>query len=266
MDENTKKSDTNKENSIVYILWTGGWDSTFRVVELSRTNTDIQPVYVIDPNRKSKEYEMDAMNNIVKSLQKRNETKARFLPIKYWKLEDIPRDEEISKAYKEIYSKTHLGSQHEWLAWLGKMYPGMEMGTEAGVPETSHIIDAISRYCDLEIVDGIGKVNPETSTKEGNLVLGWFSFPIITRTERDMLRQIRAWGYEEIMKLIWFCHRPIKDKPCGFCHPCQVKMESDMEWLLPDNANKNYKRYKKIQSIAGNKFADYYARIYRYIH
>lgn len=181
----------NKEESAVNILWTGGWDSTFRIVELSRTNTVIQPIYVIDHNRKSKEYEIDAMNKIVKALQNKKETQAKFFPIKFWKLEDIPQDEEISKAYKEIYSKTHLGSQHEWLAWLGKIYPGMEMGTEAGTPETSHIIDAISRYCDLEIIDGIGRIKPETSTKEGRLVLGWFTFPIITRTERDMVNQIR---------------------------------------------------------------------------
>lgn len=262
---NNSQTIEDKQQSIVYILWTGGWDSTFRIVELSRIYTYIQPIYVIDPNRKSKEYEIDAMNKIIKALQNRKETRAKFFPIKFWKLEDIPQDEEISRAYKTIHSKTNLGSQHEWLAWLGKIYPGMEMGTEAGIPETSHIIDAISRYCDLEIIDGIGRIKPETSTKEGNLVLGWFTYPIIMKTERDMVKQIRKWGYEDIMKLIWFCHRPIAGKPCGFCHPCEVKIESDMEWLLSPSAIKNYMIHKKIQKIAGTKGADYYEKIYRRI-
>lgn len=53
------------EKGTVNILWTGGWDSTFRVVELSRMEgITIQPVYVIDPNRKSVPYELRAMDNI----------------------------------------------------------------------------------------------------------------------------------------------------------------------------------------------------------
>jgi 7-cyano-7-deazaguanine synthase len=242
--------------NMVYILWTGGWDSTFRVVELSRRDVNIQPIYVVDSNRISRDYEKESMNQIVEALQKRQETKAKFLPIIYYKLEDIPKDSEISKAYKIIHEETGLGSQHEWLACLGKLYPGIEMGTEAAEPETNHMIHAISKYADLEVVDGVGKIKKETSSNEGNLVLGWFTFPIITRTESDMLEQIKLWGYEDVMKLIWFCHRPINGKPCGFCHPCEVKMESSMEWLLPKAAQKRYKYSKFISKICGERCAN----------
>lgn len=52
--------------NIVTILWTGGWDSTFRLLCLAENeDISIQPVYVIDENRKSKEYELDAMNKIL---------------------------------------------------------------------------------------------------------------------------------------------------------------------------------------------------------
>ena len=248
---------------VVNILWTGGWDSTFRIVELSRMDVSIQPVYVIDPDRKSQEYEKRAMKRIVEALKLRSETKAIFLPIKFYKLEDIPADKEISNAYKFIYTETKLGSQHEWLAWLGKLYPGMEMGTEAGSPETSHIIHALETFCTMDIKDGIGYINQEKSTKEGNLVFGWFTFPIITRTENDMLRLIKLWGYEDVMKLIWFCHNPIKGEPCGLCHPCDVKMESDMAWLLPKNAQKNYKKHKKIEARYGKWVANKWVRLQR---
>jgi hypothetical protein len=196
------------------------------------------------------------MNDIVEALQAKSETKATFLPIKFYKLEDIPVDREISKAYNVIHKETGLGSQHEWLAWLGKLYPGMEMGTELATPETSHVIHAISEYTDLEIVDHVGRIKKETSTREGNLVLGWFSFPLIDRTEADMLEQIKVWGYEDVMKLIWFCHNPIHGESCGFCHPCCVKMESSMEWLLPLSAQKRYKHRKAFSNICGERIAD----------
>lgn len=99
-------------------------------MELSREeNIAIQPVYVIDPDRASTEYEKRSMDEIVLSLKQKPETKADFLPIVMYRLEDIPRDENISKAFQKIHAATNLGSQHEWLAWLGKLHPNMEMGT-----------------------------------------------------------------------------------------------------------------------------------------
>lgn len=240
------------DKKTVEILWTGGWDSTFRVVELSREdNIVIQPIYIIDPNRKSVEYEKRSMDNIVSALKRKPGTKAEFMPTVMYRLEEIPRDDNISKAFHTIHAITNLGNQHEWLAWLGKLHPNMEMCTEAGIAETSHIIDAIERFCTLDIKDNIGHVNHEKSTEEGNLVLGWFTFPIITRTEVEMFQTIRDWGYEDVMKHIWFCHNPINGEPCGFCHPCDVKMESGMEWLLPLQAQKNYKMHKRVERVLG---------------
>ena len=83
------------------------------------------------------------MNDIVSALKQKPETKAEFMPTVMYRLEDIPRDDDISRAYHIIHAETKLGSQHEWLAWLGKLHPNMEMGTEAGSAETSHIIQCV---------------------------------------------------------------------------------------------------------------------------
>ena len=72
------------EKKIVEILWTGGWDSTFRIVELSRMDgVVIQPIYVEDKKRGSVPYELKAMDDIVSLLKEKSETKADFLPILY---------------------------------------------------------------------------------------------------------------------------------------------------------------------------------------
>ena len=136
------------------------------------------------------------------------------------------------------------------------------MCAEAGSPKTSHILTAIEQYCKLDIADNTCIVNLAESTKEGNLVLGWFKYPIITRTELDMLKQIKEWGYEDIMQMIWFCHTPINGTPCGMCHPCEVKIKSDMAFLLPDSAQKRYRHFQFINKTFGNVCANAYKKLY----
>lgn len=237
----------------IKILWTGGWDSTFRIVELSQNNIIVQPIYVLDSERKSIEYELRAMKKIIEVLNKKEETKAKINPIKIIKKEDIKQNEEITKAYKIINERTKLGSQHDWLARLAVEHKGIEIGTEAGNPETSRIIKSINEFGKLIIEDGIGYLDKEKSSKEGMLVLGNFKYPIIDKTERQMLDIIRESNYEDVMKHIWFCHTPINGEPCGVCHPCCVKIESDMEFLLSNKALKRYKKYKTIEKMFGER-------------
>ena len=228
----------------VSLLWTGGWDSTFRLVELSFEDLDIYPVYVIDQNRKSSKLELLHMQKIIAALKDKPLTKACIHDVEKIERSAIAQDSEITEAFRIIHEKTHLGSQHEWLARLGKTRPGLEVGTEAGNPETSHIIHAIEEFGELVLENNVGTLDPERSSKEGMLVLGWFRFPLITRTECDMLQLIKQWGYEDLMENIWFCHLPIDGQPCGLCHPCEVKMESKMEFLLPPKAQKRYKVFR----------------------
>lgn len=240
----------------IKILWTGGWDSTFRMIELSRKNVVIQPIYVLDSERKSTDNELKAMDKIIQDLNKRDETKAKINAIKIIKKEDIPENKEITDAYKIINARTRLGSQHDWLARLAVEYKGIEIGTDAGTPDTSHIIQAINEFGKLVIEDGIGYMDKEKSSNEGRLVLGNFRYPIIEKTEKQMLNIIKEEKYEEIMKHIWFCHSPINGKPCGICHPCCVKIESGMEFLLPQEAIKRYRKSKKLEKIFGESMAN----------
>lgn len=247
----------------VYLLWTGGWDSTFRLVELSFKDIDVYPVYVLDLNRRSKDIELKSMQSIIEALRAKPMTKAQIHDIEIILKDSIPADAEITEAYNVIQKKTNLGSQHEWLARLAKVRPGMEMGTEAGDPETSHILKTIRDFGKLVIEDNVGYLDKELSSKEGLLVLGGVLFPIITRTEKDMVKRIHEWGYEDVMDKIWFCHTPIHGQACGCCHPCEVKIESDMEFLLSKKALHRYKVCKKISSIFGVRVGNFSRRVIR---
>ena len=55
-------------SKIVYVLWTGGWDSTFRILQLQKKKSEekiiIQPIYVSDDSRKSEIKEIEAIKKI----------------------------------------------------------------------------------------------------------------------------------------------------------------------------------------------------------
>lgn len=139
---------------IVKLLWTGGWDSTFRLVELSRQNVTVQPIYLFGDSRASEKLERIAMSKIIELLKQKPSTKANILPILYINISDIEPDEEISEAYRAIRDATNLGSQHEWIAWYAKINPGLEIGTEENSPEDSRIINSLKQFTVLRETNG----------------------------------------------------------------------------------------------------------------
>ena len=250
-----------EEKNIRHILWTGGWDSTYRIVELSMQEITVEPIYVRDPGRKSSARELKAMNNILEALEKKENTKANFLPIRIIELSDIPENKEVTKAYYKFKEEAEMGSQHDWLARLALQFPGMELCIEKGLSGHLPVRQSIQTYGGLLEVENGFIINPDISTMELKLVLGNFVLPIFDKTELDMKKNIMEWGYEDVMSLIWFCHTPIKGEPCGLCNPCQTKMTSKMEFILPECAIKRNKKAALIERILGKKVGFVYRRV-----
>lgn len=54
----------------VHLLWTGGWDSTYRLLYLLWEGKQVQPHYIIDTHRPSSGHELRAMEAIRASINK----------------------------------------------------------------------------------------------------------------------------------------------------------------------------------------------------
>lgn len=248
----------------VAILWTGGWDSTYRVIELSQKPINIQPVYILDSGRGSNQREQAAIRTITELLQNRSETRAEFLPIDVIKVEDIKEDEAITEAWKKLHDEFEYGIQHDWIARLAAWkYPMIELCIEKVVGEHRPTSYSVEKYGAAKRTARGTVIDREKSQDILNLVLGNVTLPIFDVTERQMLENVKAWGYMDVMEHIWFCHMPIDGKPCGLCSPCHTKMDSGMEWLLPERAQQRFRRKQTIIKVLGRKAGAVYSHLCR---
>ncbi len=57
-------------NEPVHVLWSGGWESTYRVLDLVFTEQAVvQPHYIVDINRPSSLHELRTMASIKHAIQ-----------------------------------------------------------------------------------------------------------------------------------------------------------------------------------------------------
>ncbi len=246
----------------IQLLWTGGWDSSFRLVELSRMPVTVQPIYLFGDGRRSKSYELRAMQEILELLWNHSETRAEILPLKMVDIATVPQNQRITDAYNNITKQHKLGSQYEWIARYAAINPGVELCSEKphdlGIGYMQTLIVKEGRICQTHDVH---EFRVESDSEDVMCILGNVFFPIKGKTERDMLNLINQWGYKDVMSHIWFCHAPLNGAPCGMCRPCCEKVESDMSFLLDDEALRRNITYKYL----GKKCSKLYEIIMRKI-
>lgn len=229
--------ETNHKASKINLFWTGGWDSTYRLLEiLLKEKKIVQTYYIIDPNRPSHTLEMKRMDEIRKLIYKKYPfTRGQLLPTINTRLSDVQEDAVIEKAFKEANEKDHLGSQYDWLARFCKHNNITDM--ELCVQKLGNLSHnpRFSPFFERDEVQGEFVYKKSLSAEPEFIIFRYFNFPIFHMTKQDMLNASRQNGWLDIMKKTWFCHQPIFGKfPCGQCDPCQQTMnERGMKKRIP---------------------------------
>ena len=121
-----RKSDSLSITHTVEIFWTGGYDSTFRILQLSMKPVIIQPYYCSD-NRKSEKNELTAMAVITKLLSERPTTRAIMKPLIVISATDRIVNEHISSTWTRVRENDFFGTQYDWLARFATAHPGIEL-------------------------------------------------------------------------------------------------------------------------------------------
>lgn len=242
----------------IEILWTGGFDSTFRVCQLSRKEVEIQPYYLSD-KRQSEKNELNAIKVITEKLRANKQTKATICDLIYVDYNERSNNEEISKSYKKLREKDFMGGQYEWLATFALEHKGIEMSIHKD-DKAILLIEKngkLNKICD----DKIGEyyvLDKEGSSKELFDVFRNISYPLTKYTKLEMKQELIDMGLEDVINDTWFCHTPIHNKPCGCCNPCIYTIEEGMPERFDSSALRRYKM--ATNKIIGPSY-NFYRRI-----
>jgi len=242
----------------VKLFWTGGWDSTFRLIQLTVIyGRIVQPYYILDPGRNSTLFEIKAMTKIKEMLfLKYPQIKKLILPTHYADLTGIPVVEEISQSYMRLTKIETIGIQYEWLARFcaTKNITDMEISNETAIYDADNrtrklLGDDLDR---IEITDEVYyKLNDKAKGKDVYNIYGCYKFPVFDFTKQDMYNLSLEMGFDDVMNLTWFCHMPTRfSKPCGKCHPCRVVYREGLKWRLPFVAKMRYHTWPTLRIIA----------------
>jgi 7-cyano-7-deazaguanine synthase in queuosine biosynthesis len=234
---------TNDSNTIT-LLWTGGWDSTFRLLQLVlMQGRRVQPHYIIDPGRCSLSYELRAMQRIKSRLTEDHpELKDHIRPTRYIEKNVIPIHDKIVQAHARLRKVAPFGNQYIWISsyaeWAG--LNALEIGAER---TTGGIADYMSQRLSKTEENGMPfyTIDQQYENTDVHTIFKYFRYPIREISKLDMRDIALENGFYHLMELTWFCHHPRRNgTPCGFCTPCAQAFKSGMKFRLARSARFRY--------------------------
>ncbi|MDJ0849319.1 MAG: 7-cyano-7-deazaguanine synthase [Myxococcota bacterium] len=240
----------------IKILWTGGWDSTYRVLELVLVERAVvQPYYVIDPKRRSTGQEEAAMERIRERVLARDASaRERLLPLVVASRDDFPPDEEISRHIASLASRMRVGTQYEWLSLFCRAWglDDLELCVEADRGGNGPL-----KVLLIQHLEGAGHERrlPEPLGAPELMPFRFFRFPILHLTKEDIKERARELGFLDLLDDTWFCHKPKKGLPCGRCRPCELVFREGMAERMPASSRVRHYWWKLRRTLRPEKKA-----------
>ncbi len=216
----------------INILWTGGLDSTYRVLELSTQDVTIQPYYLASVNPDT-EREIQAIHELTEIILRRPEAKCELHPVKVVYADSIAPDEAITSAWEKLHRASHLGSQYEFIArFAAQNNLVLELGIEKD-PHESTIWRCLELNGGAIVKEDYVMANCESEDMRLMFSNMRFPLPLFEMTKQDEIAKYKEWHAEEVLSKIWFCYHPVNGKPCGLCDPCKTYIEVGLGSMIP---------------------------------
>lgn len=213
---------TTTDKPVHHTLWTGGLDSTARIVELSRRDAIVQPYYILDGGRKSTGKELKAIARISERLRSDPATRAELRDVEMINEADIAADAEISQAFRRLSQRYGLGSQYDFLArFAAERGIMLELGIENIGSKLSRAI--LSEGGVVSFDDGVRESYrlAENATDDCRMIFGNYVFPLWGMGKKGEVDMMARLGCADVVDMTWFCHLPLAGLPCGHCNPCK---------------------------------------------
>jgi len=219
----------------VKLLWTGGWDSSYRLLDLVLAQgRAVQPIY-FTLDRRSAPLERQAMERIRAELAERWPGSVPLLgPTQYLDMAPVPEDPDALAALvalRGLPGARRLGGQYYSLAAAARHYgiAGLELGLHA--EDGSAWYDRLKANVEAEGDSWRLVADPEPAALR---LLDRFSFPLLALSKQDMAVRAGAAGFADLLEGTWFCHSPDRrGRPCGLCAPCRLTMKQGLARRVP---------------------------------
>ena len=246
------------ERQTVQIFWTGGMDSTLRIVQLSQLEVNVLPVYIMRANgRKTAVEELTAMGKIYEILKADPRTKATLLPFRLVadsedEIPDAIRQQQIPYTY---YHRKRYGETVVRLKRAQKKVFALQANRAPGIRSFgSNIIHLAEQYGAMmsyargeQTVVELGLHGEESffqlpipyrmEQKQNGLITEYrlkkegtdpdiyaifqrLSFCLCSFNKVTVYQEFEKLGYIHVRDLLWHCYEPINGKPCGQCVTC----------------------------------------------
>jgi hypothetical protein len=232
--DNESFLNTNYDNDdIIYIFWTGGFDSSFLIAQrLIEERKTVQPIYLTfkcDTTqngtyyRRNRKQELRSMNNFRKIINNRYPwTKTTFLPTLY--IKDVPDDPSFTNTYVQMKLFIRDISQYKHMAmYAHHVNKKIEIGS---IGLDANVNDKYGKYLRMNLVldENYPSNLPVYKHKDPNNSLHMMRYPLIYLTKKYALNRAINKGYDDLLRITWSCWFPVNDRPCGKCPMCKERI------------------------------------------
>lgn len=217
-------------NDKIDLLWTGGLDSTYRMVELSRRSCVVQPHYILN-DRKSREKELQAMDTILRLLRNNKNTRATLLEPIFVPKETIAKDNDIFDSWMMLFPGHGTKSMQYYTLAKYAVHNNLHLEMGLQFSPNGTIVKAIDESLLIPHLDkdyDVLMIDQSRADQDIINIFGNFYFPksLYHKEKKDEIKELYALGYKTVVKHTWSCLKPIWGFPCGHCLPCR---SSEME-------------------------------------
>lgn len=215
----------------VTLYWTGGFDSTFRLLQLILIEKKcVNPVYMNFPEldgvyirRKNVNFELESMKKIINEIHNLGYGDL-IMPLTV--VTKVKLSAEVLDATDKLYRAGFLRRRISQYAHMIQYSLDKNMIIEEGAEKSEH---STSNKMVKPFLDKTGLLNLSKVKGTPLYVIRNMKFPIINLTKRDMLNIAKKHKFDYILQWTRSCWYPsITGSPCGTCMMCKDR-------IIPEN-------------------------------
>lgn len=221
-----------QKKKIVYLYWTGGYDSTFRLCSLLLIDQlPVQPIYVasiidnekeLTVRRRNQSQERQAMEHILSLLRERYPSVSHLLYPLQIVSEEIPYSDHVRSHMKLLHQQGLMRRPVCQYGALSQYALSQQKYIEICVekdPNHSAMYKTVSSF-----VKDNGLL-PQLPFSHPLSIFQNLCFSTIQYTKQDMLTLAKKYQFDDILSITWSCWYPLPEgKPCGKCIMCSDRI------------------------------------------